>query len=50
MGQYLVIGIASAIGVSKERAKSDFKGVENFKAVDLPLISTTTATILKATH
>lgn len=33
MGQYLVIGIATAIGVSKEKAMSDFKGIENFKAV-----------------
>lgn len=33
MGQYLVIGIASAIGVSKKTAMSDFKGIENFKAV-----------------
>ena len=33
MGQFLVIGIASAIGVSKQKAMSDFKGIENSKAV-----------------
>ena len=33
MGQFLVIGIASSIGVSKQKAMTDFKGIKNFKAV-----------------
>ena len=31
MGQYLAIGIASAIGVDKQKAEKEFKGLENFK-------------------
>lgn len=31
MGQYLAIGIASAIGVDKQKAEKEFKGLDNFK-------------------
>ena len=31
MGQFLAIGIASAIGVDKQKAEKEFKGLDNFR-------------------